>query len=342
MKTLLQDYGMSKKIDLVYIDPPFATANVFKHNKKRTSTVSPSNSDAIAYSDTLKGADFLEFLRERLVFIRELLAKHGSVYLHIDYKIGHYVKIIMDEIFGRSNFRNDITRIKCNPKNFARKGYSNIKDLVLFYTKSDDFVWNEPTQELTEQDIKKLFTKIDKSGRRYTTTPLHAPGETESGNTGKEWKGLIPPKGRHWRYNPAVLDELDKKGLIEWSQTGNPRKIIYADGARAKGKRMQDIWEFKDSPYPSYPTEKSIELLKTIIRTSSNTGQMVFDCFCGAGTTLLAAHQLKRNWMGIDNSQIAMQTAIKKLTPEKGLFDVGPDYEYIEQKETIDVKVISL
>jgi adenine-specific DNA-methyltransferase len=150
----------------------------------------------------------------------------------------------------------------------------------------------------------------------------------------------MPPKGRHWRYDPMVLDELDRAGLIEWSQTGNPRKIIYADEARAKGKRMQDIWEFKDSPYPSYPTEKSLELLKTIIRTSSNTGQMVFDCFCGSGTTLLAAHQLKRYWIGIDNSQIAIQTAIKKLIPEKGLFPVGPDYEYIEQKVTTDAKVV--
>jgi len=341
MQTLLQDYGMSKKIDLVYIDPPFSTNSIFKHDEKRTSTVSPSNSDDVAYSDTLKGAEFLEFLRERLVFIRELMAEHGSIYLHIDYKVGHYVKIIMDEIFGRSNFRNDITRIKCNPKNFTRKGYGNIKDLVLFYSKTEDFVWNEPRQELTEEDIKRLFPKKNEKGRRYTTTPLHAPGETTNGRTGQQWKGLMPPKGRHWRYDPSVLDELDSNGLIEWSQTGNPRKIIYADEAREKGKRMQDIWEFKDSPYPIYPTEKNVELLKTIIRVSSNTGQMVFDCFCGSGTTLFAANQLKRNWIGIDNSHIAIKTAIKKLTPEKGLFNVGPEYEYIEQKVTADVKVVS-
>jgi len=334
MKALLEDYNMRGKIDLVYIDPPFSTSNVFKHNETRTSTISPSNSDVVAYSDTLKGADFLEFLRERVTFVRELMAHHGSIYLHIDYKIGHYVKIVMDEIFGQKNFRNEITRIKCNPKNFARKGYSNIKDLILFYTKSDDFVWNEPREELTEEDIKKLFSKIDKRGRRYTTTPLHAPGETANGNTGKEWRGLMPPKGRHWRYDPAVLDELDKAGLIEWSKSGNPRKIIYGDEARAKGKRLQDIWEFKDLQYPSYPTEKNVELLKVIIRTSSEPGQIVFDCFCGSGTTLLAAHELKRNWIGIDNSEIAIQTTIKKLTPEKGLFNVGPDYEYIEQKVT--------
>ena len=332
MQALLQDYGMGGKIDLVYIDPPFSTNNVFKHNVDRTSTISPSSSDAVAYSDTLKGTEFLEFLRERLIFIRELMASHGSIYLHIDYKIGHYVKVVMDEIFGQKNFQNDITRIKCNPKNFARKGYSNIKDLILFYTKSDNFVWNEPRQEMTEEDIERLFSKFDKTGRRYTTTPLHAPGETVNGNTGKQWKGLMPPKGRHWRYDPSVLDELDQAGLIEWSKTGNPRKIIYADEARAKGKRLQDIWEYKDPAYPSYPTEKNIELLRTIIETSSYEGQMVFDCFCGSGTTLVAAHELRRNWIGTDSSEVAIQTTVKRLNPQEGLFNLGPDYEYLEQK----------
>ena len=332
MQALLQDYGMGGKIDLVYIDPPFSTNNVFKHNVDRTSTISPSSSDAVAYSDTLKGTEFLEFLRERLIFIRELMASHGSIYLHIDYKIGHYVKVVMDEIFGQKNFQNDITRIKCNPKNFARKGYSNIKDLILFYTKSDNFVWNEPRQEMTEEDIERLFSKFDKTGRRYTTTPLHAPGETANGNTGKQWKGLMPPKGRHWRYDPSVLDELDQAGLIEWSKTGNPRKIIYADEARAKGKRLQDIWEYKDPAYPSYPTEKNIELLRTIIETSSYEGQMVFDCFCGSGTTLVAAHELRRNWIGTDSSEVAIQTTVKRLNPQEGLFNLGPDYEYLEQK----------
>ncbi len=335
MQALLHNYSMGGKIDLVYIDPPFSTNNVFKHNETRTSTISPSNSDDIAYSDTLKGAEFLEFLRERIVLTRELMANHASIYLHIDYKIGHYVKLVMDEIFGEKNFRNDITRIKCNPKNFDRKGYSNIKDLILFYTKSDDFVWNEPRQEMAEEDIKKLFSKIDKNGRRYTTTPLHAPGETTNGNTGKQWKGLMPPKGRHWRYDPAVLDELDDSGLIEWSKTGNPRKIIYAEEARAKGKRLQDIWEYKDPAYPSYPTEKNIELLRTIIKTSSNEGQMVFDCFCGSGTTLVAALELRRNWIGIDNSEVAIQVAMKKLVPSKGLFNLGPDYEYLEQETPV-------
>jgi adenine-specific DNA-methyltransferase len=334
MKSLLVNYDLQGEVDLVYIDPPFSTNNVFRHNGERTSTISSSKEDDIAYTDTLQGEEFLEFIRERLIFIRELLANHGSIYLHIDYKIGHYVKIIMDEIFGRSNFRNDIARIKCNPKNFARKGYGNIKDLILFYSKTDDFIWNEPHLEMTGEDIENLFSKIDQKGRRYTTTPLHAPGETSEGNTGKHWKGMLPPKGRHWRNDPSVLDELDNKGLIEWSKSGNPRKKIYAEEAARKGKRMQDIWEFKDAQYPTYPTEKNIDLLKTIIKTSSNPGQMVFDCFCGSGTTLVASNELGRHWLGIDNSQTAIQVAMDKLTSDAKLINLGADYEYLQQEHS--------
>ncbi len=332
MQSLIKQYNMKNHVDLVYIDPPFSTNTVYKQNDERTATISSSNDDEVAYADELKGSEFIEFLRERLILLRELMADHASIYLHIDYKIGHYVKIIMDEIFGEKNFRNDITRIKCNPKNFARKGYSNIKDLILFYTKTDNFIWNEPCQELTEQDIKRLFPKIDKQRRRYTTTPLHAPGETRNGNTGKPWREMLPPKGRHWRYDPTVLDKLDSKGLIEWSKTGNPRKIIYASEAEEKGKRVQDIWEFKDSPYPSYPTEKNIELLKLIITTSSNPSQTVLDCFCGSGSTLLAAQQLNRYWLGIDLSPVAIKRTLERFTPSHPeLFDNSPDFQYLEQ-----------
>src|SRR6185312_8028346 len=159
LKTLLDEY--TGKIDLIYIDPPFATNVHFKIGENRANTISSSNNDAIAYSDTIVGDEFLEFLRERLIFLRELLSKEGSIYLHIDYKIGHYVKLIMDEIFGKENFRNDITRIKCNPKNFDRKAYGNIKDLILFYSKSSTPIWNDPRIPFSEEDEERLFKKID-------------------------------------------------------------------------------------------------------------------------------------------------------------------------------------
>jgi adenine-specific DNA-methyltransferase len=153
LKALLEDYDLKSKIDLVYTDPPFSTNNNFTIGDDRVSTISSSNKDCIAYTDNLKGANFLEFLRERLVLIRELMSDKASIYLHIDYKIGHFVKIIMDEIFGSENFKNDISRIKCNPKNFKRKAYGNIKDMILFYSKSPDSTWNEPKDEFTKDDI---------------------------------------------------------------------------------------------------------------------------------------------------------------------------------------------
>ncbi|HEC82628.1 MAG TPA: site-specific DNA-methyltransferase [Thermoplasmatales archaeon] len=313
LKLLLKNPQIKGKVRLIYIDPPFSTNQVFKAGNNRIATISRSEDDLIAYKDTLSGAEYLEFLRERLILLKEILADNGSIYLHIDCKIGHYVKIIMDEIFGPDRFINDITRIKCNPKNFERKAYGNVKDMILFYSKTSKYVWNDPREELTEEDIKRLFSKIDSNGRRYTTTPLHAPGETKNGPTGQPWRGTKPPKGRHWRYPPEELERLDKMGLIEWSSTGNPRKKIYADEVLTKGKKRQDVWEFKDPPYPTYPTEKNLEMLKTIIEASANLDDIVLDCFAGSGTTLIAAEETRRRWIGIDNSKIAIETCQKRI-----------------------------
>lgn len=307
----LLDNGYAGKIDLVYIDPPFATGGNFTITEGRASTISNSRKGNVAYSDVLQGKEFIEFLRERLLLIKELLSNKGSIYLHIDYKIGHYVKVMMDEVFGIENFRNDITRIKCNPKNFDRIGYGNIKDMILFYTKTATPIWNEPRQPYTKEDIETLFAKIDKNGRRYTTVPIHAPGETDNGESSQPFKGIYPPKGRHWRTDVATLEKWDAEGLIEWSDNGNPRKKIFAD--EREGKRVQDIWEYKDPMYPVYPTEKNPDLLELIIKTSSNADSIVMDCFAGSGTTLKAAQRLERRWIGIDQSDLAIKAIREKL-----------------------------
>jgi len=341
LKNLLTNSNVAGKVRLVYIDPPFSTNQKFRSGDFRTATISASDKDMIAYEDNLIGPEYLEFLRQRLILLRELLATDGSIYLHIDTKIGHYVKVLMDEIFGRRHFINDITRIKCNPKNFARKGYGNIKDVILFYSKSNHYVWSESRERLSEEDAIKLFPKIDKAGRRYTTTPIHAPGETVNGATGKAWNGMTPPKGRHWRVHPDELAKLDKKGLIEWSSTGNPRKKIYLDDVLAKGKKRQDIWEFKDSPYPYYPTEKNLEMLKVIINASSNPDDLVLDCFAGSGTTLLAAEELKRRWIGIDNSPVAIKTIQTRLATLKDLSAFTLYETKLLRKATADEQVDS-
>ena len=224
---------------------------------------------------------------------------------------------------------NDIARIKCNPKNFQRKAYGNIKDLILFYSKSGNLIWNEPHIPFSEEDKERLFKKNDKDGRRYTTIPLHAPGETTNGNTGKEWKGKKPPKGRHWRSDPVILEKWDEQGLVEWSTNSVPRKKIFLD--EKEGKRMQDIWEFKDPQYPKYPTEKSLDLLKFIIEASSNEGNLVLDCFCGSGTTLVAAQLLNRNWIGIDKSDQAIKVTQKKLSRIPTNLFSKVEYEFLKQ-----------
>ena len=330
LNILIHDFDLKGKVDLVYIDPPFSTNNIFRVGE-RNNTISSSFNDDIAYEDTLQDDEFLEFIRERLVLLHELLSNKGSIYFHIDYKIGHYIKIIMDEIFGVENFRGDISRIKCNPKNFRRKGYGNIKDMILFYSKSNKFTWNHPTVPFTEEDIERLYKKVDSDGRRYTTVPIHAPGETRDGVTGQAWRGMLPPKGRHWRCSPEELDELDAKGLIEWSANGNPRKKNYAEDMQKKGKPMQDIWEFKDSTRPIYPTEKNMDMVKNIINASSKPNDLVLDCFCGSGTTVVAAKELNRRFIGVDQSENSIKIIKSRLDkPTNTLDDFTNDYDFIK------------
>ena len=296
-------------IDLVYIDPPFATNCDFTITENRASTISNSKKGEVAYTDRILGSEFIRFIRKRLELIKILLSDKGSIYLHTDYKIGHYMKVMMDEVFGIENFRNDITRVKCNPKNFKRTGYGNIKDMILFYSKGPRPIWHEPLEKYSDADLARLFPKTDKSGRRYTTVPIHAPGET---NNPKKFQGLTPPSGRHWRTDVETLEQWDREGLIEWSPSGNPRKIVYA--SERAGKRVQDIWyQFKDPQYPVYPTEKNMDLIDRIVKTSSNRDSTVLDCFCGSGTTLKAAALNGRNWIGIDQSDFAVEATLKKL-----------------------------
>ncbi len=142
LRILCADPMIRGKVRLIYIDPPFSTNQIFRSGPGRTSTISFSNGDKKAYEDKMVGSDYLEFLRKRLVLLKELLAEDGALYLHIDEKMGHYVKILLDEIFGYQNFVNEIVRIKCNPKYFSRKGYGNIKDSIFFYAKTNKLLWN--------------------------------------------------------------------------------------------------------------------------------------------------------------------------------------------------------
>lgn len=334
MQFLLQEKAYKNALDLIYIDPPFATNNTFRMG----STISASLSANVAYDDKFSLETYLEFLYYRFILMREMLSEKGSIYVHTDSKIGHYVKIVLDEIFGKERFINDITRIKCNPKNFAKKGYGNVKDSILFYSKGADFIWNEVSQKVSQSDLAKRFNKRDEKGA-YTTIPLHAPGETKNGESGQEWNGLKPPKGRHWRCALSDLDSLQKEGLIEWSKNGNPRKKIYAKDYGYK--KIQDIWEFKDSQKVLYPTQKNTALLRQIILMSSNENSLVMDCFCGGGGFLQEASCLKRKFIGIDES--AQAIAINKewiIQNACECFIVEKQKKYIRNVKALNQKVV--
>lgn len=330
LSNLLNNESVKGKVKLIYIDPPYATNSVFMSKNQKD-----------AYTDLLTGADYIEFMRERLVLLRELLAEDGSIYVHLDGNAVFEIKLILDEIFGAKNFRNFITRKKCNSKNYTRKTYGNISDYVLFYTKSDNYIWNRPFEEWDEDKILKEYPCVEKeTGRRFKKVPIHAPG-VRNGETGKIWRGMMPPKGKHWQYTPEKLDELDAKGEIYWSPTGNPRRKLYFD--LSEGIPVQDIWlDYLDAynqniKVTGYPTEKNLSLLHRIIETSSNKGDLVLDCFCGSGTTLLASDMLSREWIGIDNSPLAIDTVIQRLR-EEWIFDFEIEiHEQNEEKTTPNI-----
>ena len=310
---LAQDPDVCGKVRLIYIDPPFATQTVF-HSRKLTH----------AYEDVFECAEYLEFMRERLIFLHKIMADDGSIYVHLDAKMVFHVKVIMDEIFGLKNFRNCITRKKSNPKNYTRKQFGNVSDYLLFYSKSDRYVWNRQTEAWTAERSREYQYVDPASGRRYMKVPVHAPG-IRNGETGKAWRGVMPPPGKHWQYTPSILEEMDAKGDIFWSKNGNPRRKVYLD--ESEGLSVQDIWmDYRDAHnqmvhITGYPTEKNVNLLRRIVEASSNPGDVVLDCFCGSGTALVAADNSGRAWIGVDNSPEALRTMLQRF--ERGTKAMG-------------------
>lgn len=308
--------GYKGKIKLIYIDPPFATASNFINRKLEH-----------AYTDELCGGEYVEFLRKRLILMRELLAENGSIYLHLDSKMAFTMKFIMDEVFGEDNCRAFITRKKCSTKNYTKNTYGNVSDYIMFYSKGSDYTWNRPYDPWDIDRMIEEYPYIDENtGKRYKKVPVHAPG-IRNGETGKEWRGKMPPTGKHWQYTPDKLDELDAAGEIYWSPTGNPRRKVFCDPS--KGIPIQDIWlNYRDSinqaqKTTGYPTEKNYEMLKMIVCASSNPGDIVLDCFAGSGTTLGAAFECGRTWIGADKSIESIRAILKRFT--SGL-DIYGDY----------------
>lgn len=318
-------YGLGKMLEasaggvkLIYTDPPYGTGMGFH-----------SRSLKHAYDDHMGEASYIEFMRRRLILCRELLSGDGSIYLHIGHQMVAEMKLVMDEVFGRSNFRNIIARRKCSSKNSTRNSYPNLLDFILFYSKSKNYEFNQPTEEPTKEWLLREYPKQDARGR-YKLVPIHAPG-SRNGSTGTEWRGMMPPPGKHWQYTPSKLDEMDANGEMHWSKNGNPRRKVYLE--LNKGLPMTDYWgDYRDAHHQSiaisgYPTEKNIDMVKKIVAAGSSVGDLVMDPFCGSGTTMHAADDLDRRWIGFDQSLTAAEATVTRL--RRGLSRMG-DYLSIE------------
>jgi len=320
MSSLIKQ-GWAGKINLIYIDPPFFTGADFTVKTKvgdEQIEKAPSIIEERAYKDTWSGgiASYLKYMHERLVLMRELLAENGSIYVHLDWHVGDYVKVMMDEIFGYENFRNEIARQSVfshsDPKQFGRN-----HDIILFYTKTSDYIWNTQYQPYDESYIKSAFRNIEpKTGRRYQLVSLTGAGSGPP----KFFCGKLryPPPGRHWAGAMGKsIEELEKEGRIVLSKNDVPRVKYYLD--ELPGKVCQSIWTDVFDPQSqsdeklAFATQKPEALLKRIVLASSNPGDIVADFFCGSGTTLAVAEKLGRRWIGCDLSKFAIQVTRKRL-----------------------------
>ena len=283
-------------------------------------------------SDEKKLLNYLMYMTQRLVRLERVLKPAGSIYMHCDPTVSHYVKVLMDGIFGLNNFRNEVVWKRTYAHNRAKR-WGPIHDILLFYTKGENFTWNRMLQQYDPDYLEVYYRKEDGRGR-FQDISLTGPG-ARAGSSGQPWRG-VDPGGRHWELPPDRslpnwfvfpngyskmdcqdrLDVLDHQNLIHWPKNGKiPRFKRYA--SVAKGNPVQDI-VIDISPAGKkerlgYETQKPVKLLERIIEASSNPGDIVLDPFCGCGTTIDAAHRLKRRWIGIDISGPAIDEIETRL-----------------------------
>ena len=303
----------AETIDLIYLDPPF-------FSNRQYEVIWGDEAEVRSFRDRWAGGIqvYIEWMRERLREIHRVLKPTGSVYLHCDPHASHYLKVMMDEVFGGQYFRNEIVWKRTTAHNSAKR-FGPIHDTLLYYSKGASPVWTDPRTDYDPGYLDKYYRFHDGDGRLYWRADLCAAG-VRNGRSGVPWRNLDPTaKGMHWRFTVDRLDALDAEGRIYWPQggTGWPQYKRFRD--ELKGKTVPDIWDDIDRINPvgrervGYPTQKPESLLARIITSSSRQGDIVLDPFCGCGTTLVVAHQLKRKWIGIDISPTACSLMYKRL-----------------------------
>lgn len=310
------------KVDLIYIDPPFATGDDFSFDMQvegESFVKQPSIIEQKAYRDTWgRGLDsYLQWFYDTVIILRDLLSEDGTIYVHLDDNVVHYVKSILDELFGLTSYRGQISWKRTYAHSNAKQGlkeYGNITDIILQYTKGGTYIFNTQYSAYTQEYIDKYYRYKDADGRRYWLDNLTGPGGASKGNPYYEVMGVW----RHWRYSRERMQHLIDQGRIIQSKPGNvPQYKRYLD--EMPGVPLQNIWVDIDpinmmaAERLGYPTQKPETLVERIIKVSSNEGDLVLDCFCGSGTTAAVAEKLGRRWITCDLGRFAIHTARKRL-----------------------------
>ncbi len=318
MSHLLKDYR--HKIDCIYIDPPFDSKAQYKKTIKiRSQDVSNDmmSFEEVQYNDIWTNDTYLQFMYERFTIMRELLKSTGSIWVHCDQSKGHYIKVLLDEVFGPENFINQITW----KRTFAHgdmgqgaKHLGRISDYIFIYGVSPSVKLNSVYTPYEQSYIDRVFSGKDDDGRRWQSVSLTAPGGAAKGNPSYEFLGVT----RYWQYSQANMQKLYEQGKIYQSKPGAvPRRKMYLD--EAKGIPLQDIWtdivpvQGASAENENYPTQKPLSLLERILSVATDPGDLVFDCFMGSGTTQAAAMKLGRRFIGADINLGAIQITTKRL-----------------------------
>lgn len=318
MSHLLKEYR--GQIQLIYIDPPFDSRADYKKQikiKNKTAIGDTSSFEEKQYSDIWTNDEYLQFMYERIILIRELLSDTGMLFLECDPTRGHYIKIILDEIFGQDNFVNQIIwkrTFSYGDMGQGAKHLGRLHDNIFLYRKSSNVKLNTVYTPYSEKYINDFYKYTDESGRKYRLVSLLGPGGAAKGNPFYEFLGV----SRYWVHSKAKMQELYEKGIIIQTKPGSvPQKKRYLD--EAPGVPLQDIWvdiaavQGGALENQNYPTQKPEALLERIIQLGSNPGDIVFDCFMGSGTTQAVAMKLGRRFIGADINLGAIQTTTKRL-----------------------------
>ncbi|HVC88293.1 MAG TPA: DNA methyltransferase [Gaiellaceae bacterium] len=304
----------SECIDLVYLDPPF-------FSNRQYEVIWGDEAEVRSFEDRWKGGieHYIEWMRQRATQLHRVLKPAGSLYLHCDPAASHYLKVMLDKVFGGDHFLNEVIWKRTGAHNSAKR-YGPVHDTILFYAKSDSYTWN-PMFTPHDPDsayVKSHYTQVDPDGRLWMPDNLTAMG-VRNGSSGLPWHGFdVAGKGNHWKFTIENLERLDAEGRIYWpSRGGWPRYKRYLD--EVKGTQLQDIWidigpvNAKAREREGYPTQKPEALLDRVIEASSNRGDVILDPFCGCGTTVTVAERLNRQWIGIDISPTAARVMRRRL-----------------------------